>query len=762
MELLLTDLAMPLVSVENLHASRRSARTLMEMMAEARARLQNMEISCKEMLNGGQYQGGSSAGDDTAVSPRRQHNQMEILQLQVEQLNARLVEAVNRREQEDHMFKQSMIYASAKSTANAVLHTLFDQAQAGKHSVLKEWLETGVIPTRDGLKHWKVDLRDLRNEEGATLLHVAVGRTMALEKLKVKLTEFLLRKVGFDPNVRDLFGRTPLHIAAMSNYSKVVECLLNHGCDPTIQDRSGLTALSSVRTLSRPHEDVVKLLATAEAANEQKFRKASEQISPKKALASALFLKGLSRFIQPDELPEFSRQTSNLLNTILDVKFEPSIAFDRVLRENVPMLFDGPNATQVAQLNKIFMNTVYWDSTFINDLKVEVDGYNLSFVSLPFSTSVIAGPTWIGVLLKMIQILKKEIASSSKTDKAPADDLPTAFELSSSGQDDVDMEVENERMERDWSLLPSPTQVRPCPPPAPTTHIQSPPLSLSQSPIYGDRASSRSRQAWHYAVLFKASTHPLPGTLTLKKGSDLAVTSENIAKYFPLEDRLLIGKDEYFAKNYDPLTQQFQLDRPFEGNDASNVNAYLSGSCSSLHPPFIKAKRILEREPGNQYEDQNSDEQELFQDYQFLDPESDYEVAVKLGPVATAKDAREIVDAWKRQCRDYFESKKCTSGLKSCEHYCPQRSGHSLCCETMAAIGKEIAKTRLGKPTFSRSLKARASLQKYQDRFKGKDPWPGSPSTTPRAETPSGSDSTSETQRGTPESSKASRSLEFS
>lgn len=206
-------------SVEKLHASRRNARTLMEMMAEARARLQNMEISCKEMLRCDQHpvdtqqcaadQHGSdpatatsTATAPTLASPR--HNQMEILQLQVEQLKARLVEAVNRREQEDHMFKQAMIYASAKSTANAVLHTLFDLVQTGKHSVLEKWLETGVIPTRDGLKHWKVDLRDIRNEEGSTLLHVAVGPSMALEKLKVKLTVFLLTRVGFDPNVRDL------------------------------------------------------------------------------------------------------------------------------------------------------------------------------------------------------------------------------------------------------------------------------------------------------------------------------------------------------------------------------------------------------------------------------------------------------------------------------------------------------------------------------------------------------------------------------
>ena len=44
-------------------------------------------------------------------------------------------------------------------------------------------------------------------------------------------------------------------------------------------------------------------------------------------------------------------------------------------------------------------------------------------------------------------------------------------------------------------------------------------------------------------------------------------------------------------------------------------------------------------------------------------------------------------------------------------------------------IGQQIAKRRLGRPTFSRALKARASLQKLQNRFKGAEDWPGSPST---------------------------------
>lgn len=135
---------------------------------------------------------------------------LELLQLQVAQLQTRLLESVRRREREDVMFRQAMEYASAKSTANAVLHTLFDQAKAGKHAVLAEWLATGVIPTRDGLKHWKVDLRALRNDDGATLLHAAVGRTMAREDLKVKLLGFLLDTVGFDPNVRDLVRGSPV------------------------------------------------------------------------------------------------------------------------------------------------------------------------------------------------------------------------------------------------------------------------------------------------------------------------------------------------------------------------------------------------------------------------------------------------------------------------------------------------------------------------------------------------------------------------
>ncbi|TYZ57568.1 hypothetical protein PybrP1_009183 [[Pythium] brassicae (nom. inval.)] len=713
------------------------------MIEDARAQLQNMEISCKHMLSG--------TSRVTEVRGAAAPSPLELLQLQVVQLQRRLLESVRRREHEDVMFRQAMEYASAKSTANAVLHTLFDQAKAGKHAVLAEWLATGVIPTRDGLKHWKVDLRALRNDDGATLLHAAVGRTMAREDLKVKLLGFLLDTVGFDPNVRDLgrVWRCEL-LTSHAMYTQVVNCLLAHGCDPSIQDRAGLTALSSVRTLSQPYEDIVKALAAAEKRSEQKFRRASESIVPGKALASALFLKGMARFVRPGRLLAFSRQTASLLSALLEVKYEARAAFDQLLRAHVPMLFDAPsNAAQVVRLETLFLSAAFRDSAFTDDLRVEIDGYDLSMVSQPFSTSAIAGPTWIGVLLKLIHSVKNEGAScpepASEIAETAGAELQSQPQLqpqppSQSEEVDIEMELESERVQRAWALLP-PSPVQPVPFP----------------PMFATGGATIPRQAWHYAVLFKASTHPFPGTLVVTKGSTVVVMSEDVSKYFPLEDRLLIGKDEYFATDYNPQTLELRLDRPFEAASGAGVKAYLSGSNSTLHPPIIKAKQILEREPGNKYEDQNSDEQELFQDYQFMSPGSVYEVAVKLGPVTSAKDARLIAEEWKRQCREHFEAKRCISGVKACEHYCPQRSGHSLCCETMAVVGKEIAKTRFGRPTFSRALKPRAALQKYQDRFKGSEPWPGSPSTTARAAATGTSGSSGERSN-----SSASRSLGFS
>ncbi|KAL4106013.1 hypothetical protein PRIC1_004067 [Phytophthora ramorum] len=701
---------------EREHAPAASAnapdRSLLAMIDEAQHRLQHLEISCRQILSPA---GSISAQQDPNASPP----DPKVLQLQVEQLQTQLLAALDRREEEDVAFRQAAQYTTAKGSANGVLHALFDQASSGKVAVLTTYLDTGSIPTRDGLRHWKLDLRTIRNEAGATLLHVAVGVSTAREKVKVKLVHLLMDRVDFDPNVRDVFGQTPLHVAAMGGYQEVVQALLERGADTTAQDRSGLTALSLVRTLSRPPEQVVQTLVQAERAAMRSICSRSESIPLSRAIASAIFLKGLSGSCLQQHISTFTRQATALLNALLEVTNEDRVAFDRVLQERVPMLFDVVPASQVVRLDTILTNTIYWDPEFIINLKIEADGYGLSLISPALNAGTFADPTWIGVLLKLIQNLKVEMADPAQSD-AQVDDTASNTPSVPPIDGDVAMkEAEVQALEalppRKWSISSSST---------------APSVDSRTALYYADQSTTvaKTRQVWYYAVLFKASTQAFPGTLALTPESEIAISSEDVSKYFPLDDRLSIGSSEYFAIEYNAQTQEIRLDRKYDGKEAATVKAYLAGACSSRLPPYVAVKRIWEREPGNKYEDQMSSEQELFQDYQFLDPESEYEVAVKLGPIPSGTDARAIVAEWRRSAKQVFDLKECTSGLAACQHYCPQRSGHSLCLGTMAAIGQGIAKRRLGRPTFSKPLKPRASLQRLQDRFKGTEEWPGSPS----------------------------------
>uniref|UniRef100_M4BMN4 Uncharacterized protein n=1 Tax=Hyaloperonospora arabidopsidis (strain Emoy2) TaxID=559515 RepID=M4BMN4_HYAAE len=384
------------------------------------------------------------------------------------------------------------------------------------------------------------------------------------------------------------------------------------------------------------------------------------------------------------------------------------------------MLFDIAPTCQIVRLSTVFVNSLHSDPDFIDDLKLEADGYGLSLVSPALTCAALAGPTWTGVLFKLIQCVKVEMAKLAAS--GTTIDITSPDPAMMNRHDDEDMlmqESSNKELvifpSRKLSIFSSST-----------SHSMESRSGLH----YADQTAHNvsSREAWYYAVLFKASTHAFPGTILVTPHSDVAVSSEDVSKYFPLEDRLSIGSAEYFATSYNPQTRQIRLDRRYDGKEAADVKAYLTGSCSSLLPPYVALKRIWERKPGNKYEDHMSGEQELCQDYQFLHPESEYEVAVKLGPIPNEKDAKIIVAEWKRTAKQLFDARECKSGLGCCEHYCPQRSGHSLCLGALAVIGQDLAKRHLGRSTFYKPLKFRASLQRLQDRFKGALEWPGSPS----------------------------------
>ncbi|RQM14458.1 hypothetical protein DD237_004315 [Peronospora effusa] len=713
---------------------------LSDLLNQAQHHLQHLTISCDQIST-------PSASSSAQTDPK---TNLRALQLQVAHLQTQLLASVTRREDKDVTFRQAAQYATAKGSANGVLHALFDQASAGKTAILQTFVDTGSIPTRDGLRHWKLDLCTIRNEMGATLLHVAVGVSTARQKVKVKLVHLLVDSVGFDPNVRNVFGQTPLHVAAMGGYAEVVQALLDRGGNPIAQDRSGLTALSLVRTLSRPPEEVVQILVDAESAAMRSSSSRSESIplsvstlatnervvgATNKALASALFLRGLSQFTLPHHSSAFSQQTATLVNVLLEGSIvhnrvigfpvllynsrqEGNVAFDKLLREYVPMLFDVVPTCQVVRLGTIFANSLYSDSDFIDELRLEADSYELSLVLPTVTSAALAGPTWMGVLLKLVQRFKVEMAEPASTD----------FQVTNASVDPTVPCVPNDKdlvmkVASDNEMIASPLRRL-----SMSSSSTSRSVDARSTLYYADQATSiaKTREVWYYAVLFKASTYSFPGTLSVTPESDVAVSSEDVSKYFPLEDHLLIGSAEYFATEYDPQTREIRLDRNYDGKEAATVKAYLTGACSSQLPPYIALKRIWERQPGNKYEDQMSSEQELFQDYQLLDPENEYEVAIKLGPIPSGKDAKDFVAEWKRAAKQLYDARECKSDLACCKHYCPQRYGHSLCLGTVAVLGQGLAKRRLGRPTFAKPLKPRASLQRLQNRFKGTEEWPGS------------------------------------
>lgn len=75
------------------------------------------------------------------------------------------------------------------------------------------------------------------NYFGQTFLHIA-SQCGSFDVIQTMVGSF-----GFDPNVKDNTGQTPLHIASCYGHMNVVVFLLQHGADPNEKDRYHLTPL---------------------------------------------------------------------------------------------------------------------------------------------------------------------------------------------------------------------------------------------------------------------------------------------------------------------------------------------------------------------------------------------------------------------------------------------------------------------------------------------------------------------------------------
>lgn len=210
------------------------------------------------------------------------------------------------------------------------------------------------------------------------------------------------------------------------------------------------------------------------------------------------------------------------------------------MREYASVLFDSSPASGVVRLKGLFADAAYRDPWFIEELKVEADGYGVSLVTPLPVTSALSGSSWIGILLKMVRFVKLELAMVDKSPELQVDemDMVSPSRMScSSGQ------TASSQALSDIDAASS---------------IDSEALAQRLT-YYAERQSSQTRQAWYYAVLFKAATNALPGTLSLKSKSDIAVSSEDLSKFFPLDSRLLIGSEEYSVVSYSPATRELKL-----------------------------------------------------------------------------------------------------------------------------------------------------------------------------------------------------------
>lgn len=111
-------------------------------------------------------------------------------------------------------------------------------------------------------------------------------------------------------------------------------------------------------------------------------------------------------------------------------------------------MFDVVRACQTVHPSTICASSLYLDPDFIDDLRLEADGYGLSLVSPALTYAALAGPTWTGMLLKLIQRVKVERAELAlRDDDMDATSPDAALLYGHDNDEDVRMQ---EAAPKDW------------------------------------------------------------------------------------------------------------------------------------------------------------------------------------------------------------------------------------------------------------------------------------------------------------------------